>query len=262
MSEQAKLRVTYWLTILAAIAAFVLLAVESAEGLLDWEAPASITFWLTMAVGALALGESVRRAREIKAKPRNDRFRSDIQKALSSAVGIISDQTGVSIQRLGANAFRVKQVSGVRRWLFKAEPRLERLYRYRIDDHPAASKVAWTMGKGTIGRAWEEGRKAHTDWRQIARRWQDKSLSEEQFQEIPEKTRHKFSREEFMAVVGKYAEVVAVPIKDEHGEVLGCVAVDIPLDSDPKRHDVLIGATVEHVLTAAASTIARRLVGD
>jgi hypothetical protein len=113
----------------------------------------------------------------------------------------------------------------------------------------------WTSGKGAIGRAWQERRPVHCPWRPIADALGNKPISEAEFSALTAEQTWGFTRDEFIGIVDKYAEVLAVPILSElGGSVLGVLSLDVPkrlgltdliLDSDD----------AEAVATAAVALI-------
>jgi len=86
----------------------------------------------------------------------------------------------------------------------------------------------FTAGKGTVGTAWETSRAVHKDWTKICDRWDGKNPTEQDFEKMSAKTRANFTYQEFVSMLGKYSEVLAIPIKNEGtGKIEGVLSVDV-----------------------------------
>ncbi|ABS03392.1 hypothetical protein Krad_1906 [Kineococcus radiotolerans SRS30216 = ATCC BAA-149] len=158
---------------------------------------------------------------------------------LSGALWAVVDATGgrVDPRDLAVAAYRVRRPLG-------RAPRLARVHRVRSRRRPVASGVRWAPGKGVIGECVATGAV-------VARDVTGPDAAGE---------RQGLSAEEFRAVRGKYAVVVAVPLVDDAGEssrVTGCLALDGP----PGALDLLHTPAVLGVLDATARTL-QRLTGS
>lgn len=156
--------------------------------------------------------------------------RADFEKTAITAIFKIVDlEKSLDARQIGMNIFRV-----CRRRAWKIIPReehLERVHRYRFPGGTQPSKVAWVAGKGAIGQAWRLGKTFHADRRKIATRWVDKVISDAEWNRIESRNDNQgMTRKEFQEVVGKYDEIVAVPVKDPTGKVLGVIAFDLKHD--------------------------------
>jgi hypothetical protein len=111
---------------------------------------------------------------------------------------------------------------------------------HQIAHEPSAyyrgpSNVRWTRGKGVIGEAWRSERSCHADFRELLKRFPD-GLTADEFRALEREdpaTLRKMDRREFNAVVGKYREVFAEPIKSQRardrGKVIGVVTIDLAM---------------------------------
>ena len=211
--------------------------------------------FLTALIGAVVvlintLGDLVVQRSSVKGEGR----RTDIRKAVTSALITISEESQVPIKDLGANVFLVSR-SKVRK------KRLERIERVRLSETPLPSNVAWFEGKGLIGRCWNNERVEHVSWSKIARRWSGKDISEERWGSIPDADKQGFTKAEFVSMVGKYAEILAVPLQDANDKFMGCLAIDRIWRSGQPDLSVLNSSQVEGVATEAAAILRSVLAG-
>ena len=199
--------------------------------------------------------------------------RLDIHKPVIAALVAVSSDTRLPITEFGANVFLVKKGVGYR-WGHKdfqirsktlrigRIPRLDRVERIRLSDSPAMSDVPWTQGKGVIGDCWQNGRPEYVHWAPLAKRWNGKNITEEQWAtKIKPEDKAGFSREEFMKMVGKYAEIKAVPIKNGNGTAIGVVALDRAWRSNGPQEQVLNTEAVEDTITSTAAVLQNVLGG-
>lgn len=222
----------------------------------DWWAHPRLQFAGVILVGAVALGDGVLGAYRQVVGPAKERAQQDRRQALLSALVTINKiAPDVDLTELGLNAFMVRR-DGWRR-----DEILQRVERYRLSDSPHPSKVRFTRGKGIIGTCWANQRPEYINWQPIAERYSGRALTDQEFADIREVTRAGFTRADFLSLVGKYAEIHAVPIVAEDGELLGVLALDReardPLDGQQliKSHQIRV------VLTEAAKVVASVLPG-
>jgi hypothetical protein len=187
---------------------------------------------------------AVRRARE----PAHEQVRVRVQKALVGVLIAISEDKNVRMTHLGSSIFVERRVGLLQR------KQLVRRFRFRVTDHPQASDVTWAKGKGVVGTCWETGQPKHRYRRPVADKWAGKQLADGEWKKLPKETQSGFTREEFVSMVGKYAEVLAVPIKDDTGELVGIVSIDLTVDA-PKGAKILNGRDVEVLVTNSAALV-------
>ncbi|MFN8074112.1 MAG: PDC sensor domain-containing protein [Kineosporiaceae bacterium] len=215
-----------------------------------------------LTLGAVTAIDNTRSLYASYRAPLADEARSDVQKALVVALVTIGSQLHLPVEDLGGNVFVVRSA-----WLpdrhapfWRRREYLHRYLRFRVTDDPQASDIDWFRGKGVIGICWAEHRPEHAALAALAARYGHSPLSDSQWERVPERSRWGLDRTEFVEMIGKYAEVLAVPIKDDDGAFLGCVAVDLKLGRRGARTPtVLDSPVVEGVVTTAASVISRRL---
>lgn len=151
-----------------------------------------------------------------KRAPRREEDMNDVRQAAVQAHQEIARVANVPAQGLGVCVWEVRHYRP-----FLRKPRLHRIVRFRLTLQSAPSDVDWTAGKGVIGAVWRTKTRKHVDWRGIASRW-GRGLTDDDWAKIPSDTKFGFDRDEFEEICGKYAEVLAVPIKDgTTGSLLG-----------------------------------------
>jgi len=175
---------------------------------------------------------------------RRELRRERLQKASIAVAASAAEETDVNLLVVGVSVFKargrvvgqrvLRKEEGERIWAspVRINYRLHRVLRFRLTDLPQPSAVKWTSPKGTIGECFEAKRWIHHDWSPIAREFNDAEvLSPNDFDNLDSGVRDGFEYKEFVEIMHKYAEILAVPIKSEGGrKVLGVLAVDRPLD--------------------------------
>jgi len=192
-----------------------------------------------------------RRLRE----PERQKLRVQAQKAAAVALYSVAQQKALDMADLGISVFLVERTGWIRR-----RQHLSRLIRLRLKDAPQASDIVWTKGKGVIGQAWEKGRPVHERTSELAKKYGGKELTDYGWSRVGQAARQGFAREEFETTVHKYAEILAVPIKDENGAVLGVVSMDLAMSTTADLGRTwLDGPEVEEFVSVAAELIAKTL---
>lgn len=185
--------------------------------------------WFPIAVASVVgLGTFISNAQGTFAAAKAEKratARARITKASIATVFTLSIETGIESLVIGVSVFRVRRRLGI--WEY-----LDRVSRFRLGDTPQASTVRWKSGKGTIGACLETGRWQHKDWSAIARRYSGSNLpTRDQFDKLPAAERGGFTYKEFIGIVDKYSEVLAVPIKSVGGaKVVGVIGIDRTYD--------------------------------
>jgi len=222
-----------------------------------WDGRPGLILWACICVpGGVAVADQVRLMyNERKAGPRAARQEA-IDIALVDALLQVSDLTGYNKWGVGVTAW------GVKRRGFRRTPVLERLGRRRFTDRPAPSNITWTKGKGIIGLCWEREAEVHKDLRGACARYPQGNITASRFAEITEDLRQGMSLEELQKMIGKYGEVLAVPMKDRNGSFIGCIAVDIPIDDCGDGLPRLGKVSVRHVAATTAAVVSRVIGGD
>ena len=204
---------------------------------------------IIVALGALTAVDNTRLAVRRAKEPGEEERRLRIHKTLLGALIVISENRGVRVSHLGSSVFVERRVGLLRR---KALVRRERV---RISEFPPATEIKWEKGKGAVGTCWETGATVHRDRRKVAEKYTGVTLNESQWKGVSAKSKSGFSRTEFVSMVGKYAEILAVPIRSSSGELIGIVSVDLTVDA-PDGRMVLEGRDVE-VLVTESTVIVR-----
>jgi len=220
-----------------------------------WVPPGWLAIGPFVVIGLDTLQRNVRDAWRRRHRPRVGEALGNIRRAAETAMVRVSEITeDLPVQRMGVNVFVVRKT----RW--RRRPYLHRLVRSRIGLGVTRSDVVFTEGKGVIGRCWDEKRAAYCHWQPIYKRYADRTLDEAAWAKVPDKHRWGFSREDFLAMVDKYAEVRAVPLTSERGGTfLGCVALDREVGSDSRQ--LLNSSAVLKILTEAAGVIGPEVDG-
>jgi hypothetical protein len=165
---------------------------------------------------AIELGERGRRKKLEKEQK--------VQTLLASSLIYLATHAGASWEQTGVQAFVLRG-----RWRFQ---RHERLTKFRLRAI-TTSGVAWTKGKGAIGRCWETRQPVYAD---LDLEFEDfTDLSKEEFDALPADSRYGLTYEDFQKVKGKYGVVAAVPMIDQRDRYIGCVTADMPPGTDDQR---------------------------
>ena len=149
---------------------------------------------------------------------------SEIEKVVMSLlIGCVDGKPSLRFEHLGASVY-------VRAWRQPrtGPTRLKRIKRFRPAGLPQQSGIRWTSLTGAVGECWRTKRVVTKDWQKVAERYADTAIDDAAFQRISADTRAGFTREEFVAIVGSYSEVVAVPIwhPGKESTMLGVLTVD------------------------------------
>lgn len=219
---------------------------------MKWIHNQTLQIWVVGALLVLTAGDAIRRALVRSQVVAEERKRVEVRNILASAIVAIADSLKISVSQLGAGVFLVKP-RGVRR-----TESLIRTERVRIPDDLYETKVHFTRGKGAVGSCWEHRRVIHQNLHQINDKYYDEpELIDHRWDSLSENTTKGFTKEEFTAIVGKYAEVLAVPIMD-NGTLVGCIALDRRWEQTPDAGRSLLNsdATKKVLGTAARAFLA------
>lgn len=191
--------------------------------------------------------------------------RTSMHPPLVTALYLISQKTDVDLIHFGASIFCLRRYWTFRRcgipvpWLPWYEERLHRVLRFRISDRPQESNVKWTRGKGTIGECWEENVAKLHDRRPTAAQFGGANHPDDwTFSRLKHDQHCNFTRDEFVQMIDKYGEILAVPIVREHaGELIGVLSIDCSASAYPSATSpsVLGGVAVEEFAIRAATLV-------
>ncbi len=239
----------------AAVIAFVTVATQALVTSKVWtDAPKWTVPSLAIATGLVVLRDNVANVNHRLREPDRMQLRTRAQAAVTAALVSVSEAKGIRPTDLGVSVWLVESVGKIRR-----HERLERLVRVRFRG-PQPSDVYWEKGKGVIGHAWASARPERAATGHLARKYGGLDLTEDQWDALSQQAKQGFTREEFCTTVHKYSEILAVPIKNDHGQVLGIVSMDLTMPPDGSNLvDRLAGADVEEYVSAAADLIAKTI---
>lgn len=251
-------KVRFYLRVVAAVLALIVVAAKSAV-LAEWLPPDPTTEAIVLiAGGVLVFADSIgsifasRHARAVEKR------QAEVRSSVIGAVVSIAEATGLDLTELGASVFLVR-----RGRLPGREDHLVRLVRFRLNDTPQASTVLWTKDKAGVGKAWAQSRIVHEPLKALAEKYGSADVTEAGFARISSTSKRGFTHEEFRNIVGKYAEVLAVPIllpDDAHPRVIGVLSIDVPMTVEhASLGNTLTSKAVERVATTCAKTIGQML---
>ncbi len=225
MGERVSPAVKVWvgagLRVCLALVALVVGVVLARAELLGQEAEPGFLFTAAVAGALVAfLQNAVGAVRGLRA-PEQQKAVTRALPPVYAAMLQVSEKTGVRLQFIGISVFAVR-----RRGVLLG-PRLVRVLRARLDPNPEATKIRWVKGKGAIGCCWRESRKQFVFWEPVRAAYGSRSLTEAEFRTIPDDERASFTREEFVRIADKYADVAAFPRLSDAGDIVGVISVDI-----------------------------------
>lgn len=218
--------------------------------------------WVVVAVacgfGIVVFLDNVRLVKQKLQAHERHALRSRMHQPLIGALNAVTTARPVGLPALGISVFAVKR-SWFLRWHLVPwrKARLKRLFRFRLSEHPAESKVDWTIGKGTIGECWKDGVPVLHDRRQVAAQYGrgNYPADEQAFSMLTDAERCGFTRDEFVQTIDKYGEILAVPVKARHaGDLIGVLSIDCLASSyvSPTAPSVLHGGDIEEIAGGAA----------
>lgn len=242
-----------WIVVLAVVAFLAGTAKALDEYLAaktwPWIHADGLHFALLILLSAMTLADSLKRAIHRLRAQSTTRKRVRIRNQLSQLIVTLSEVTGRPISDFGCGLFQV-QGRGIRR-----KQRLVRRERVRLVDDVHESPVNFTYGKGTVGECWERCSTAYFNWCRINKKWGGKTIARDDWEGMATDKHRNFTLPEFQSLVGKYSEVLAVPIT-VNGSFAGCIAVDLKWHKDAApTGPVLEKANVRTPVNAAARTI-------
>lgn len=198
----------------------------------------------------VTLTDAIRRAVDRARVSGTERRRVAVRNQLNTLLVTVAENLNLSVSDLGCGLFLCRP-RGVRR-----SERLVRTERVRIPDDLHESAVVFTKGKGAVGQCWQLGIPRHTDWIGINSKYaHDLDLVQHRWDTLSPETRRNFTVQEFIALVGKYAEVLAVPITD-NGVFVGCIAIDRRWDGEGEHERcILDNASTKKLMGNVAKTL-------
>lgn len=212
-----------------------------------WSPPDAVVVGLIVTAAVLAAGSTTSSAAGEYRSRRLGARREFADAIMTGALWAIVDATGLDYRALGLAAYRVHRI-----WWAPRRQRLARIHRVRAQLRPVASGIAWTAGKGVVGKCVTQQQVVARDLRMIyAAIW---PCEHEWNTVAPPEARLGLSYAEFLDLRDKYDVVVAAPIFDASGSrtrTVGCVGLDGPAGS----LDQLNTDDVHRVLDSAAQNL-------
>lgn len=248
--------------VIVALLAVILVGLKAATEVKWISGNAVIEFWVLMAAGLAVFGQSTHGAVQLYRKPRTEKRQKQIEKAVLACLKSIGEDSHIDPFTIGGSVYVFRR----RRWWFSKKRRLKRIVRYRLNDYPQESVIAWTDKKGVVGKAATAALRSYVDWISIATDWNSgKALTVDQFSSLTKEERHGFSYDEYRQVASKYMEALAVPIvgSKQNPAVLGVLGIDLPYDEDRVgKPPALNGRRVTQFAYVCAATIQPFIDGD
>lgn len=211
---------------------------------------------LSMGIGAalMLFVDNARMAWHRYREPETSSSRDRLRTMLYGAIKTISEVTqGIEIEDLGISVWKLQP-----RRLPLRPRRLRRVDRFRLSMSPQPTEVKWVLPKGAVGRASRDHKKHHRDCRRINAKYSKRDMTAADFATLAPEDTYGFTYEEFKSFIGKYSEILAVPIKSEEGAVIGVISVDRRAKSVANGLQ-LDGDEVEEVLDGIAFTVVREI---
>ena len=174
---------------------------------------------LAIALAGIVLLDSIRRAIGHLGAWQEVKMRSEVRKQLSSAIATVCAVAGVKPGDVGSGLFLVHRSR--RKGL-----RLKRVERVRLLDTMTESGIVFRENVGTVGKCWATERPSHHNWTAVNRRHAEKPPDEAAWNSVKSETKHGFTYSEWLKMLGRYSEVIAVPVT-VNAKLIGCLAVDL-----------------------------------
>jgi hypothetical protein len=208
-----------------------------------WNLTRSQRVAAVLVLAVVGLGESLRTAIGGFVRERQLREARWFSETLWALLVQVVQASKLDWTDVGVNAFLVR-----RRYRWIGRKVLKRVGRERIRSLPPPSSVVWTRGKGVIGACWEHGIDVSLDLNAHFAGVEESTA--EEWSQLSDEERLGLTYEEFQRT-RHYGVVVATPVLDRAGRVIGVVSAD-SLDGP---HDRLWNSEVREALGAAAVAI-------
>lgn len=206
-----------------------------------WRDPPAWLIWAAVGVSAASLViEALTEVFRQTKRPGAPYESGDRQKFMSASAAEIHQQTGLPFASIGISLWVVHTPhplrARVRRALNGAHPEvfLYRIERFRVAD-PTPTNEAWNRGRGVIGSCIRDNAQVYRDYRPVQKDYPLGSPppSKTQWKRLrSEKRDDGFDPQDFIRMIHRYEQVLAYPITDDEGTLVGCISVDITPDPD------------------------------
>lgn len=220
---------------ITAVAGFILTSskVDYAPVKNFWQARGG---WLLWAALVTAIAPSL----QLLLSERTERARLQRERAFREIltgvfVGLI-EKAEMEWKTTGIQAFLVRRRLHVRHRPFAKVQ--DKIVRFRLASLPKDSGIPWTRGKGVIGKCWTTETPQFMDLRQVFPSPAPRSQAE--WDQLPEDKTLNLEYSEYLRTKDHYGIVGAMPVTNRKGRYIGCVSLDLPVDSrqDPQQRDV------------------------
>lgn len=209
---------------------------------------------LTMGLALAVFGDSATRGIGLLGRHEEAKLRREIRNQLGTAIATVCAATDLKPSELGAGLFMFQTSRG-------RPNRLVRVERVRLIDNVVASEVTFEIGVGTVGKCWKKCNIAHHDWARINRKWALNPPDEQTWLATVERTKHGLDYTSWTSLLGKYSEVLAVPVTLPGDGLVGCIAIDRrwhegEADSGPLLNSRAVKDAVSAVAQVLSATLA------
>lgn len=234
----------------AAVGVLLILDKTLKPDTLRWVHNPKLTIWVVSILAGLTFVDAAKRTFHRVRASQIEKHRIEIRNQLATVIVTVAELHHLDIGDVGCGLFLV-QPRGLKR-----PPRLVRTERVRLVDDLHESEVLFTKGKGTVGACWEHQRPAHFDWIRINSQFAEHpDLTKKHWHSLSPEMRRNFAQDEFVSLVGKYAEVLAIPVMI-NSKFEGCLALDRRWNKDdPADRSLLNDQPTKSVLGLAVKTL-------
>lgn len=200
--------------------------------------------------------------RRVQSRSKNIEQKLD-RVAVSLILAYVRAQPGLRFEELGVSFYRPTRMSRLlRRAHLSNGVQLDRVRKYRPGDD-RRSGVKWSNEKGVVGACWSGRKSVYKNVHHISKSWRDvDAISDAKYRSMSPETTQGFDRDEFLATVGKYSEVLAEPIWDNKKDtkLLGVLSVDRSFVTDDDHYKPLLDDKSSGTAAAAAASAAGRIL--
>jgi hypothetical protein len=185
-----------------------------------------------------------------------------IEAALMSLLLAVTDAGDLRFQDLGASVYVTTWRGRLRGRSGRRPMPLKRIHRFRPSGYPLRSGIAWSAATGAVGECWRTHRVVHKKWHAIATTYDGVELDEAQFAKISKDARSGFTCEQFNAIVGKYSEIVTVPIWHGRNDrrQIGVLSLDRVFQADQPDFSYQLGKKDVLAVASATASAAGRIL--
>jgi hypothetical protein len=205
---------------------------------------------LTIGLATAVFADAVGRGLGLIGREKEAALRSDIRKELGTAIATACLAAKIQPTELGAGFFMVRPDGAS----------LVRVERVRLLDNVPPSDVTFSRGMGTVGKCWDKSNIVHHNWAAVNAKWATDPPDEATWLRTRDRTKHGLDYVSWTSLLGKYSEVLAVPVTIPGSGLVGVIALDRRWhegagDAGP----LLSGRAVKDAVAAVAQVLAATL---